>query len=126
MPKKKTAAHHLPVLVEMIERRIYLIRDLKVMLDSDLAELYEVKTKVFNQAIKRNQSRFPEDFMFQLTSEEAEALRSQFVTSNEGRGGRHYLPYAFTEQGICYAFQRSRQRESRGSQYRHYADVCAA
>ena len=72
------------------------------MLDSNLAELYDVPTKVFNQAIKRNQSRFPSDFMFQLTSEEFDILRSQIVTLETGRGRhRKYLPYAFTEQGIA-------------------------
>ena len=71
------------------------------MLDSDLAELYDVETKVLLQAVKRNRDRFPEDFMFQLDQEEYEALRSQFVTSNKGRGGRRFKPYAFTEQGIA-------------------------
>jgi hypothetical protein len=71
------------------------------MLDVHLAELYEVPTKVLNQAVKRNLDRFPEDFMFQLNAEEAHSLRSQFVTSNLGRGGRRYLPYAFTEQGVA-------------------------
>lgn len=71
------------------------------MLDSDLAELYGVETKVFNQAVKRNLRRFPADFMFRLTQEEIESLRSQFVTSNEGRGGRRYAPYVFTEQGVA-------------------------
>ena len=71
------------------------------MLDSDLAELYDVETKVLLQAVKRNKDRFPEDFMFQLDQEEYEALRSQFVTSNKGRGGRRFKPYAFTEQGIA-------------------------
>lgn len=73
------------------------------MLDSNLAELYQVETKAFNQAVRRNHERFPEDFMFRLTQKEDEALRSQFVTSNRmiGRGGRRYLPYAFTEQGIA-------------------------
>jgi hypothetical protein len=89
--------------VPFIESRIFLIRGQKVLLDADLAALYEVETKVFNQAVRRNRDRFPEDFMFQLTQTEAEALRSQLVTSNEetGRGGRRYLPYAFTEQGIA-------------------------
>jgi hypothetical protein len=87
--------------VELIERRIYLIRGHKVILDADLAELYEIGTKVFNQAIKRNFGRFPADFMFRLTSVEADSLRSQIVTSNVGRGGRRYLPYAFTEQGVA-------------------------
>jgi hypothetical protein len=101
MPKKKSSSptSKLPIPVEIIERRIYLIRSHKVMLDSDLADLYEVGTKVLNQAVKRNLDRFPEDFMFQLTADEAEALRSQFVTSN--RGGRRYLPFVFTEQGVA-------------------------
>ena len=89
------------VLVERVERRIYMIRGHKVMLDSDLAELYGVKTEVLNQAVKRNQERFPQDFMFRLTAEEAESLRSQFVISKQGRGGRRYLPHAFTEQGVA-------------------------
>ena len=69
------------------------------MLDSDLAEVYQVETRVLNQAVKRNSHRFPEDFMFQLTEDETESLRSQIVTSNKGCGGRRYLPYAFTEHG---------------------------
>jgi hypothetical protein len=85
----------------LIESRIYLIRGQKVLLDSDLAMLYEVETKVLNQAVRRNRERFPADFMFQLTSAEHEALRSQIVTSNAGRGGRRYRPYVFTEQGIA-------------------------
>ena len=89
------------VLVERVEHRIYMIRGHKVMLDSDLAELYGVKTEALNQAIKRNQERFPQDFMFRLTAEEAESLRSQFVISKQGRGGRRYLPHAFTEQGVA-------------------------
>ena len=86
---------------EMIARRIYLIRAKKVMLDSDLAELYRVPTKAFNQAIKRNRSRFPDDFMFRLTTAEAQLLRSQIVTSNNGRGGRRYRPYVFTQEGVA-------------------------
>jgi hypothetical protein len=87
--------------VELIERRIYLVRGQKVMLDSELAELYQVPTKVFNQAVSRNRNRFPEDFMFQLTVEEDQSLRSQIVTSKVGRGGRRYRPYVFTEQGVA-------------------------
>lgn len=79
---------------------IYVVRNQQVMLDSDLALLYDVETKVFNQAVRRNENRFPERFRFQLTPEEYERLRSQTVTSNR-RGGRRYLPYAFTEQGIA-------------------------
>ena len=69
-------------------------------MDSDLAELYQEDTKVFNQAVKRNSERFPKEFCFQLTREEYNSLRSQFVTS-KGKGGRRYLPYVFTEQGIA-------------------------
>ncbi len=88
--------------VERIERRILLICGHKVMLDRDLADLYGVGVKVLNQAVKRNIERFPGDFMFQLTAEEDERLRSQFVTLNAGRGQhRKYLPYAFTEQGVA-------------------------
>ncbi len=71
------------------------------MLDRDLAALYEVETKTFNQSVKRNACRFPSDFMFQLTQDEWQSLRSQFVTSKNGRGGVRYLPYAFTEQGVA-------------------------
>ena len=92
---------------EIIENKIYIIRGQKVMIDHDLAILYGVPTKVFNQAVRRNIRRFPDDFMFQLTPEESLALRSHFVTSNmrrqfgaSKRGGRRYLPYAFSEHGI--------------------------
>ena len=84
---------------EVIERKIYLIRGHKVMLDSDLAELYGVTTKRLNEQVRRNLKRFPSDFMFQLSSKEAESSRSQIATSK--RGGRRYLPYAFTEQGVA-------------------------
>jgi hypothetical protein len=84
---------------EFIERKICLIRGHKVMLDGDLAKLYEVPTKALNQAVQRNLQRFPADFMFQLTAKEAAVLRSQSVTSS--RGGRRYLPYVFTEQGVA-------------------------
>jgi len=88
--------------VEAIEKRILLIRDEKVMLDSDLAMLYGVETREIVQAVKRNIGRFPDDFMLQLTVEEFELLRSQTVISKpKGRGGRRYLPYAFTEQGVA-------------------------
>jgi len=86
--------------VERIERAILLIRSKKVMLDADLAALYEVETRVLVQAVKRNLERFPEDFMFQLTQEEFAILRSQSVTSSDW-GGRRYPPYAFTEQGVA-------------------------
>ena len=89
-----------PILSEQVERNILLICGHRVMLDTDLAKLYSVPTKAINQAVKRNTNRFPVDFMFQLTSEETTALRSQFVTS-KNRGGRQYRPYAFTEQGVA-------------------------
>jgi hypothetical protein len=71
------------------------------MIDIDLADLYQVPTKRLNEQVRRNRRRFPEDFMFQLTTTEAAALRSQFATSKTGRGGRRYRPYAFTEQGVA-------------------------
>jgi phage regulator Rha-like protein len=87
---------------EHIERRIFVFRDQKVLLDTDLADLYGVSSKALNQAIKRNKDRFPSDFMFQLTAKEYEVLRSQIVTLKLGRGQhRKYLPYAFTEQGVA-------------------------
>lgn len=85
--------------VERVEKRIFLIRGQKVMLDTDLAKLYGVPTKSLNLAVKRNLKRFPEDFLFQLTPEEFESLRFHFETS-KGRGGRRYLPHAFTEYGV--------------------------
>ncbi len=84
--------------VETIVMKIWEFRGKKVMLDSDLAKLYEVQTKVLIQAVKRNIRRFPADFMFQFTKKEVVSLRSQIVTSK--RGGRRYLPYAFTQEGI--------------------------
>ncbi len=84
-----------------IEKRIFVVRERQVMLDEDLADLYGVETKRLIQQVKRNLKRFPGDFMFQLTEAEAEALRSQIATSNEGRGGRRYVPYVFTEQGVA-------------------------
>jgi len=86
--------------MERVENRILSIRGHRVMLDADLAELYGVPTKRLNEAVRRNAARFPEDFMFQLKADEAETLRSQFATSN-GRGGRRYIPYAFTELGVA-------------------------
>ncbi len=84
---------------EKVIRKLYVIRDQKVILDRDLAELYEVETKVLNQAVKRNKSRFPGDFMFQLNKEEYDNLKSQSVTSSWG--GVRYMPSAFTEQGVA-------------------------
>ncbi|MBI5142907.1 MAG: ORF6N domain-containing protein [Nitrospirae bacterium] len=104
---------------EMIERRIYLLRGCRVMLDEDLAAMYGVLTKVLNQAVKRNARRFPDDFMFQLNEQEAAEvaafrlqhasmafldggnLKSQIVTSSSGHGGRRTAPFAFTEQGVA-------------------------
>jgi len=86
---------------DSIINKIYFIRGQKIMLDRDLAILYGVETKVLNQAVKRNLSRFPEDFMFRLTEREIKSLRSQIVTSKKGRGGRRYSPVAFTEQGVA-------------------------
>ena len=86
-----------------VESRILLVRGQKVILDTALAELYAVPVKHLNQQIKRNPDRFPADFMFQITAKECESLRSQIVTSNSGRGGRRYRPYAFTEHGAIMA-----------------------
>ncbi|MBL9187805.1 MAG: ORF6N domain-containing protein [Opitutaceae bacterium] len=111
MPRKTPAA------VPAIDLVIHTLRSERVILDADLAKIYGVATKVFNQAVKRNREKFPSDFIFQLSAEEAEAmnrsqivtgskgrsLRSQIVTSNKGRGGRRYLPYAFTEHGAIMA-----------------------
>lgn len=120
MPAKKSSSksRQLPITVETIERRIFLVRGQKVMLDTDLAELYGVPTRRLNEQVRRNLKRFPADFMFQLTGEEAgglrsqiaisnteveasQSLRSQNVTSNAKRGGRRYAPYVFTEQGVA-------------------------
>lgn len=85
---------------DRIASMIHVIRDEKVMLDSDLAELYGVSTKRMNEQVKRNSKRFPGDFMFQLTQDEIDCLRSQIATSKK-RGGRQYAPYVFTEQGVA-------------------------
>jgi ORF6N domain len=89
------------VSVDAVQRRILVVRGSQVMLDSDLADLYSVETKRLIEQVRRNIDRFPDDFMFQLTREEAEELRSQNATSNPGRGGRRYAPYVFTEQGVA-------------------------
>lgn len=88
------------ITINQIENRIYTIRGIQVMLDSDLAEMYDVETKVLNQAVKRNLDRFPNDFRFQLSKDELDNLRSQIVTSSLSHGGRRGLPYVFTEQGV--------------------------
>lgn len=86
---------------EVIENRIFLIRGKKVMLDSDLARLYGVSTKALKQSVRRNITRFPEDFMFQLTKEETNIWRSQFVTSKGAARGLRWSPFVFTEQGVA-------------------------
>lgn len=89
---------------EAVDARIFVVRGHRVMLDSDLAEIYGVEVKALNQAVKRNLGRFPPDFMFSLTRQEVALLRSQNVTSNApspGRGGRRTTPFAFTEQGVA-------------------------
>ena len=88
------------VLDELVISKIHEIRGQKVMLDSDLAVLYEVETKALKQAVKRNLEIFPQHFMFELTEDEHRSLRSQIVTSKKGRGGARYLPMAFTEHGV--------------------------
>jgi hypothetical protein len=96
---RKTSISKFPVAVKFVERRIYVIRSQKVMLDADLAELYQVPTKRVNEQVQRNLGRFPKDFMFRLTGAEVENLRSQIATSSWG--GRRNLPYAFTEHGVA-------------------------
>ncbi|MGE3950719.1 MAG: ORF6N domain-containing protein [Pyrinomonadaceae bacterium] len=98
MPTKKKQSTKLAVVKE-IDDKIYIMRNQRVMMDSDLAEIYGVTTKRLNEQLRRNVDRFPADFVFQLNDEEFESLRSQNATSNKERGGRRYLPYAFTEHG---------------------------
>jgi hypothetical protein len=86
-----------------VESRIFFLRHHRVILDADIAKLYGVPVKRLNEQVKRNQERFPSDFMFQLSDKEHEALRSQIATSKESRGGRRYAPYAFTEHGAIMA-----------------------
>jgi len=88
-------------IAEDIKSKIFTIRGFQVMLDRDLAELYEVETKILNRAVKRNIERFPDNYMFQLTKYEYDSLRFQIGTSNQNRGGNRYLPHAFTEQGVA-------------------------
>ena len=85
----------------LVEQNIYLIRGHKVMLDEDLARLYQIQTKALVRSVQRNKERFPPDFMFQLSDQEVVSLRCQIGTSKKGRGGRRYFPYAFTEQGLA-------------------------
>ena len=130
-------------IIRSIQNRIYEIRGERVMLDFDLADLYEVETKVLNQAVKRNIKRFPPDFMFQLSKQEWNSLRSQIVTldtqviNNEdtnwsqnvtlkkGRGQHSkFFPYAFTEQGCCYVERNIEQRQSHQHEYCNHAGIC--
>jgi len=99
--KKIVTAEIVPVSDNVIRNLIYTVRGQQVMMDSDLAMLYQVETRRLNESVKRNANRFPESFCFQATKEEYEALMSQIATSNEGRGGRRKLPYFFTEPGIA-------------------------
>lgn len=87
--------------IDQIQNIIYFIRGQKVMLDSDLAKLYGVETKRLNEQVRRNQKRFLDDFMFKLTSDEFDSLRSQIATSKDGKGGRRYQPLVFTENGVA-------------------------
>jgi len=96
----KNAENKIMIPEEVIINKIYLIRDQKVMIDRDLAELYGIETKVLKQSVKRNIQRFPEDFMFEMTKEELEIWRSQFVTSKSDKMGLRYAPFCFTEQGV--------------------------
>jgi hypothetical protein len=106
MPKRLlTPAHH-------IESRVLFLRHRRVILDVDIAQLYGVPAKRLNEQVKRNQERFPADFMFQLTEKEHDSLRSQIATSNKRRGGRRYLPYAFTEHGAINGGNRAQLRSS--------------
>lgn len=89
------------IVAETISRKIHIVRGHKIMLDNDLAMLYDVPTKRLNEQVRRNRKRFPKDFMFKLNNKESSLLRSQFATSNSTSGGRRYQPYAFTEQGIA-------------------------
>ncbi|WP_316816880.1 ORF6N domain-containing protein [Pedobacter nyackensis] len=91
---------HVGIPDEAVLSKIYILRGQKVMLDRDLAELYGVETKALKQAVRRNITRFPEDFMFEMTREELENWRSQFVTSKEDRQGLRYMPFCFTEHGV--------------------------
>jgi hypothetical protein len=97
MPQRRGAP------VSAVESRILFLRRQRIILDTDLAELYRVPVKRLNEQVRRNHERFPSDFMFQLCSKEQKLLRSQIATSNKGRGGRRYLPYAFTEHGAIMA-----------------------
>jgi hypothetical protein len=102
MPEETVPARQVTIVpAAAVQARILVIRERQVMLDQDLAELYGVETKALTRAVRRNEDRFPADFMFRLTAEEFANLRSQFGTSSKGHGGRRYAPFAFTEQGVA-------------------------
>ena len=103
MRPQKHMGKQITVLAKRVDSRIRLIRGQRVILDADLAELYGVEVKRLNEQVKRNSRRFPDDFVIRLSAEEAADLRSQIVTSSSSRGGRRYLPYAFTEHGAIMA-----------------------
>jgi hypothetical protein len=113
------------VVPEVIEQKIILLRGQKVILDSHVAELYGVETKVLKRAVSRNKARFPADFMLQLTREESEILRCQFGTLRWGEHSK-YLPIAFTEQGIAMLSGVLRKPPSSAGKHRDYAGVCPA
>ena len=98
------------ITLTLIQSKIYEVRGQKVMLDFDLAEMYQVETRILNQSVKRNQSRFPEDFMFQLTNEEWEDMSSQFVMTSRAKRPKSALPLAFTEHGKCFFIQKADYR----------------
>jgi hypothetical protein len=100
MKNQKEMTKGMAIPDEVVISKIYMIRNNNVMLDIDLAELYQVETGKLNEQVKRNVDRFPSDFMFQLTNKEWESLRSQFAISKKGRGGRRYAPFVFTEHGV--------------------------
>src|SRR3981081_3704623 len=102
-PRKRPNRRKAPGTTAPIEAAIHIIRGERVILDAALAKIYGVETRALNRAVKRNRAKFPSDFMLQLTSGEHESLRYQIGTSNVGRGGRRYVPYAFTEHGAIMA-----------------------
>lgn len=118
---KKVRSATVTLAPQVFERRIYLVRGQRVMLDSDLAEIYEVPTKRLNEQVRRNLGRLPKDFMFRLTREEAENLWSQFATSSWG--GRRNLPLAFTDAWGGDAFRGSEQRSSHQHESLDYSSV---
>ena len=114
------------VQTERVEKLILIIRGHKVLLDSDLAVLYGVETKVLNQAVRRNRDRFPSDFMFQLTADEvAESKRSQIVTGPQKHRDPRFRPYAFSEQGVAMLSRCPTQQTSRSCKHRDREGVCA-